>query len=169
MIKFILKSTLLTTLLISSSVSAVASELAFQVAIVKDATGSKDIMKGNVEAGIKELTERFTSAHSYANKMSLCVAYLKSSRAEESESACTDAITSIDSLALTSKKALYLKSLNYSNRGVSRYKNGDFDAALADFEVAISIDNNLTTKNNLLFIQQILSDMKIEPSIVVSD
>lgn len=148
---------------------AFANEPAFQVAVVKGAIGSNDIMKGNIESGIKKLTGRFHSDNSYEKKMSLCVAYLKSNSAQASESACTAAITSIDSLASTSKKALYLRSLNYSNRGVSRYKSANLNGALSDFKTAILIDSNPTTEINLKFIEQILSDIKIENTVKLSD
>lgn len=169
MSKIILKKLLLSTLIATSSISAFAGKPVFQVAIVKDAVASNDIVKGDVESGLKKLTARAKANNSYDKKMGLCVAYLQSNNSQASESACTEAINSIDELALNTKKALYLKSLNYSNRGVSRYKNADFDGALSDFSTAVAIDNNATTKNNLAFIRQIMSDMKVESTAQLSD
>lgn len=169
MSKIILKKLLLSTLIATSSISAFAGKPVFQVAIVKDAVASNDIVKGDVESGLKKLTTRAKSNNSYDKKMGLCVAYLQSNNSQASESACTNAIYSIDELALYTKKALYLKSLNYSNRGVSRYKNADFDGALSDFSTAVAIDNNATTENNLAFIRQIMSDMKVENTAPLSD
>lgn len=169
MCKVILKKLLLSTLIASSSLSAVAAEPAFQVAVVKGAIASNDIIKGNVESGLKKLTGRFKANGSYEKKMSLCVAYLQSNNTLASEPACTDSINSLNKQALKTKQALYLKSLSYSNRGVSRYKNADFDGALSDFNTAITIDKNAITENNLAFFKEIISDNELELTALLSD
>ncbi|MBA6253934.1 MULTISPECIES: hypothetical protein [unclassified Colwellia] len=145
---------LLITLLVSNPVSAFESDIALKVAVVKDTRGTQDIVKGNFNKSIKKLTKRHQDESSYNSHMSLCVAYLQADNAVQSESACTAAIDSIEAMKLNNTNALYLKSLSYSNRGISRYKNNDLNGALADLNQAILIDENTITLGNLKIIKQ---------------
>jgi hypothetical protein len=161
--------TLITTLLLASSISAIASEEKFQVAVVKGAIGSVDIAKGELVSSIEKLTANEKSADFYANKMNLCVAYLQSNNGEKSESACTDAISSIESLPIANNKVRYLTSLTYSNRGVARYRKNQLAAALTDFKFAATIDENPITERNLAKIRRILPAVKVEDMAMLSD
>ncbi|MBA6347448.1 MULTISPECIES: hypothetical protein [unclassified Colwellia] len=145
---------LLITLLVSNPVSAFESDTALKVAVVKDARGTQDIVKGNFNKSIMKLTKRHQDESSYNSHMSLCVAYLQADNAEQSELACTAAIDSIEAMNLNNTIGLYLKSLSYSNRGISRYKNNDISGALADLNQAILIDENTITLGNLKIIKQ---------------
>ncbi|MGB2740846.1 MAG: hypothetical protein WBC60_09885 [Cognaticolwellia sp.] len=161
--------TLITTLLLTSSISAIASEAKFQVAVVKGAIGSVDIAKGELASSIEKLTTAQKSKDFYANKMNLCVAYLQSNNSEKSESACTDAISSLESLPSANSKVRYLTSLTYSNRGVARYRKNQLDAALTDFKFAATLDENPITERNLAKIRRILPAVKVEDVAILSD
>lgn len=148
---------------------ALASDATFKVAIVKDAVGSKDIALGKIKSGLEKLNANNKSQEFYANHMSLCVAYLQSNDQNKSESACTAAIVSLESLPQVSSRVRYLTSLNYSNRGVARYRSNDLTAALADFESAVIIDRNPITTANLARIKQRLPALAIETTTALSD
>jgi hypothetical protein len=139
------------------------------VAVIKGAMGTADITKGEVALGIKKLTTSESSKDFYDRKMNLCVAYLQSTQSNKTESACTEAIDSIKSIKRQSSKVRYLTSLNYSNRGVARYKQNHLSAALKDFEFAVTIDNNPITAGNLQKIRQFLPVNKVEKIAELSD
>jgi hypothetical protein len=153
-IKSILLATLLPTLVMSNPASAFESSNALKVAVVKNATGTRDIINGDIRSGIKKITRRHVDENSYDSNMSLCVAYLKAENAKLSESSCTAAINSVEEMKLNNDKSLYLKSLSYSNRGIARYKNSDIYGALADLNTAVSIDDNVIAVSNLKIIKQ---------------
>jgi hypothetical protein len=146
--------TLMMTLVISTPVMAFEKKLALKVAVVKDATGTQDIVKGNFNSSIKKLTRRYKNENSYNSNMSLCVAYLQADNAKKSELACTAAINDVEAMDLYNDKALYLKSLSYSNRGISRYKNKDISGALTDLSAAVLIDANTITVGNLTIVKK---------------
>jgi hypothetical protein len=153
-LKSIFLATLFPTLVISNPVSAFNSNNTLKVAVVKNATGTRDIINGNFSSSIKKLTKRHIDEDSYGRNMSLCVAYLQIDNARLSESSCTAAINSIEAMNLNSDKFHYLKSLSYSNRGLARYKNADISGALADLNDAVLIDDNVIAVNNLKIIKQ---------------
>lgn len=167
--KTMLKNTLFATLLLSTTHATLANEAIFQVAVVKGSIGTADITKGEVALGIKKLTASESSKDLYNRKMNLCVAYLQSAQSNKSESACTEAINSIESIKRQTSKVRYLTSLNYSNRGVARYKQNQLTAALKDFEFAVTIDNNPITAGNLQKIRQFLPINKVEKIAALSD
>jgi hypothetical protein len=167
--KTMLKNTLLATLLLSTTHATLANEAIFQVAVVKGAMGTADITKGEVALGIKKLTASESSKDFYDRKMNLCVAYLQSTQSNKSESACTEAIDSIESIKRQNSKVRYLTSLNYSNRGVARYKKNKLTAALNDFEFAVTLDDNPITAGNLQKIRQLLPVNNVEKMAALSD
>ena len=167
--KTILKNTLLATLLLSTTHATLANEAIFQVAVVKGTVGTADLTKGKVALGIKKLTASESSKDFYDRKMNLCVAYLQSTQNKKSESAYTEAIDSIESIKRQSSKVRYLTSLNYSNRGVARYKQNQLTAALKDFEFAVTIDDNPITAGNLQKIRRLLPVTKVEKIAALSD
>ncbi|MCI2283866.1 hypothetical protein L3081_11230 [Colwellia sp. MSW7] len=156
--KSLFKNTILTTLLLSTmgsaTVSATSSETAFKVAVVKGAVGTVDLTKGEIATSIQKLTANKMKKEFYANKMNLCVAYLHSDDNAKSESACTSAIKSLESMPKSKDRVKYLTALNYSNRGVARFKQKQLTAALSDFEAAFAIDNNPITSSNLVNMRQ---------------
>jgi hypothetical protein len=153
-IKPILVTSLFATLVFSNPVLAFESKAALRVAVVKHATGTHEIVKGNFNTGIKKLNKLRKNENSFGSNMGLCVAYLQSDDAIQSESACTAAIMSGEKINLSSAKVDYLKSLSYSNRGISRYINNNISGALSDLNVAVLIDDNTITTRNLALIKQ---------------
>ena len=167
--KLIIINTILATLLFSATQSALANDAKFKVAVVKGAIGSVDITQGELASGIKKLTTSEKNKDFYASKMNLCVAYLQSNYEEKSESACTAAIDSLESMPNANRKVQYLTALNYSNRGVARYRKNQLVAALEDFEAAVAIDQNPITNANLASIRQLLPTTKVDTNAELSD
>lgn len=166
-----IKKNLLATLLLSATHITLASDAIFQVAVVKGAIGTADITKGKLASGIKKLTEDEKNQSFYANKMNLCVAYLQSTSEliDKSEFACTEAIDSLEAVKRQSSKVRYLTSLNYSNRGVARYRKNQLTKALQDFEFAVIIDDNSITAGNLQKFKQLLPIVQAERATALSD
>ena len=167
--KAIFISSILATLLLTTTNSASAAEAKFKVAVVKGAIGSVDIAKGELASSIEKLTTNKKDNDFYASKMSLCVAYLQASYNTESESTCTSAINSLESLGHANSKVRYLTALNYSNGGVARYRKNQLTAALKDFEVAVAIDQNPITSANLASIRKLLPITSVDTVTELSD
>jgi hypothetical protein len=148
-IKPTLLTSLLATLALTNPALAFESKTALKVAVVKHAMGTNDIVKGDISGGITKLNRLHKNDNSFGSNMSLCVAYLQSDDAVQSESACTAAINSAEKIRLKNDKAYYLKSLSYNNRGIARYMNKDISGALSDLNAAVLIDNNVITTSNL--------------------
>ncbi|WP_159817938.1 hypothetical protein [Colwellia sp. 20A7] len=146
-IKNIPYKALIAGIAISCSASAMAEISTFKVAVIKDTTASQEIISGDLEASITQLT--LSNKNTFENNTGLCVAYLKSKNVEKSESACTAAIESISSVSSYDKKKTYLQSLSYSNRAIARYLKNDFTGAMDDLSVATSINSNTITAGNL--------------------
>ena len=112
--KIRLKKIILATLLLTNSYTTLANDNKFQLAIVKGAVGTSEISEGKVESGIKKLVASNKKQDFYANKMNLCVAYLqaKSQPSDKTEAACTEAITSLESIKhQNSKVNFHINSL----------------------------------------------------------
>jgi tetratricopeptide (TPR) repeat protein len=167
--KSLFKKTILTTLLLSIINSAAANDTTFKVAVVKGAIGTVDITKGEIASSIEKLTTNKKYKEFYASKMNLCVAYLQSNENSKSESACTSAIKSLESMPETKKRVKYLTALNYSNRGVARFRQNQLTQALSDFEAAVAIDNNPITSNNLVHMRLQLPISNTEPTAELSE
>jgi len=153
-IKPTLLKTILATMVLSNPVLAFESKVKLRVAVVKNATGTHEIVKGEFDSGIKKLNRLRKYEDSFGSNMGLCVAYLQTKEAEQSESACTAAINSAKKINLRSSKSDYLKSLSYNNRGISRYINNDVSGALSDLNAAVLIDDNTITTSNLELLKQ---------------
>lgn len=159
----------LTSLVICSPTYVLANKTKLKVAVIQDAPASQAIRSGYLETSIKKLNRKNTIETTFENNMGLCVAYLQSKNFIKSESACTAAIESIKSLSLNSNKAQYLKSLSYSNRGVSRYLSKNESGAIDDLTAAILIDSNHVTQSNLKLMTSPLFDTKDSMSNDLSD
>ncbi|GAA0816079.1 tetratricopeptide repeat protein [Colwellia sp. D2M02] len=146
----------LTTLFLalSHSVVAFASTPPLKVAVIEGATATNDLVKGSSKASIYKIKSSSKGITTNDDKINLCVAYLQAGKLKKSESACTAAINSIEAMSLESEKALYLTSLSYSNRAISRYKNNDISGAIEDLNTAVSIDPNTIAMSNLNVIKQ---------------
>ncbi len=121
----------------------------FKVAVVKQAAGVKEIKRGNYQEGINEIAK--SAKHSddaFAEKLNLCAANLKMGVYTEAETACSDAITLI-SKTEASDRADYLTSIAYSNRGIVRHYLADKAGAFADFNKAMTLDDNKVVRANV--------------------
>ncbi|TPH18543.1 hypothetical protein [Litorilituus lipolyticus] len=105
----------------------------------------------------------------FNNNMRLCVNHLTSDKPTVSSSACSAAITDIESMNLTSEKVNYLKSLSYSNRAISKYLAGDNNGALTDLTSATLIDSNSITINNLALIKNISKNTELSQALKSSE
>ncbi len=155
-------STLITSALGFSSISVIANEIPFKIAVIKHASGSEDIALGKASKFIDGFTNDIGDEVFFEDNMSLCAAYIKTSTLHKSEAACTAAINSLKTINASSTKAQYLKALSYSNRGVSRYLNEDIAGSMDDFTTAILIDVNTITKSNLILMKQRLMKEEVE-------
>jgi hypothetical protein len=148
-IKHTLLSTIIATTAFTSSVSAVENNSSFKLAVVKGYLGSRSIASGNYAKGINYLTRKNAVNENFESKMGLCTAYIKMSNIDKSESACTSAINDLKTIKKDNKQVSYIKSVSYSNRGVSRYLNHDIAGAIDDLTTAVLIDSNPITTHNL--------------------
>jgi len=146
-VKSISIKALITSVAISFSLAAVADKVAFKVAVIKDTTASKEIISGDIETSLAQLTT--TNESSFENSTGLCATYLQTKNVDKSEVACTAAIKSIESIRSYDARKSYLRSISYSNRAIARYLNNDFLGAMDDLNIATSINENTITAGNL--------------------
>lgn len=148
-IKPLLIKTLIATIVMSHSVSAMDNDLGFKVAVIKNTTGTEEILAGKYHSSIDVLTTKTFANNGFEKNTGLCVAYLKSLKLDEAELACSSAINDSKKLSLRNSHLRYLKSISYSNRAVARYINNDRKGALEDISSALLIDNNSIVTANL--------------------
>jgi hypothetical protein len=141
LIKSIYLKVLITAVTLSSSITAVADETKFKIAVVK-----------------KEFGFNSSKVLAFNKNMRSCAELTIAQKTDESEVACTAAITSLKLVKTDTKKAKYLASLTYSNRGISRYVNNDLTGAKDDLIIATRIDANSITQNNLKLINSFLAN-----------
>lgn len=118
----------------------------FKVAVIRDAIGTKGIVKGDYETSISDLTIKESD---FEVQMGLCVANMKLGKYELADTACTKAIEYISSDELNTSRAVYLASIAYSNRGIVKHYLNDKAAAFKDFNMALSFDSNDVVLTNL--------------------
>jgi hypothetical protein len=128
---------ILAALTLGYSINATANETSFKIATIKDTLGSYS-----------------PQVITFNKNMNTCAVLTKAKKVDESESACTQAITSLKSVEGNNKKVKYLESLSYSNRGVSRYMNNDITGATNDLITAVLLDSNAITIGNLTLINK---------------
>jgi len=150
--------TLLATLTIAMAAATpsitMAEEAPFKMVVMKNSISEQGMTQENLESSIKKLTRNYSKKSSYDVNMGLCVAYLQAEAMDESVSACTAAINSKELTYLDSTKANYFKALGYSNRGISKFKNGDITGAFNDLLIAKNTDVNTITKSNFSLIEK---------------
>lgn len=164
----IILNTIFTSYLCSNSIAVLAGEIPFKIAVIENAIGSKDIAAGKINKFIQTLPVEHTKESNFESDMSLCAAYIKSQTIEKSELACTDAIKSLEAKNLSGTKAIYLKALSYSNRGVSRYLNNDISGSMGDFTTAILLDVNPITTSNLTLIKDVFLSSRMKEDYEIS-
>jgi hypothetical protein len=168
-IKKTIINTLVSSFLCASSISVFANELPFKVAIIQDSTGSKDIVSGDYDKFINNLSSDNSIVSTFENNMGLCAVYIKTDQLDKSEDACTTAIQAMKSIKSFSKEYLYLRSVSLSNRGVSRYLNNDISGSIDDFTTALSIDDNAVTSRNFALVKNTLIKKDVTNREILSD
>lgn len=143
---------IITTLTLTGSASVIAEEVKFKLTKVKS------------HVGIQSADSR-----NFNKSMNSCVELAKFENTIESEQACTKAIEVMESINVHTSEAIYLKSLSYSNRGISRYMNDDLVGAKADFIAATHIDSNNITKSNLMLLNKLSMSKESNNEIELAD
>ncbi|GHE86367.1 hypothetical protein [Thalassotalea profundi] len=150
------------------SASALASDVSskFTVAIIKNAAGSNEIIKGDYHNGIESLSMSDTKS-SFDESMGLCVAYLQANSLADAEVACTDAITAIDTSKVKSHRSQLLKALAYSNRGIVKYFKADEYGALEDLSTALLLADDPVIINNINYLKSTASTISYDENDVL--
>lgn len=143
--KLAVLNTIIGATLFTTSITAVASDVKFKIAVIENAPKSQEILNGDYDTAIATLSKTITHNSSFDKVTSLCVAHIKSKVSEGSESACTAAIET----AIDNKEPSYLRSISYNNRAIARYQNNDISGAMTDLKQASKINNNPIIKANL--------------------
>jgi len=133
---------------------AMAEEAPFKMVVMKNSISEQGMAQENLDSSIKKLTRNYSKKSSYDVNMGLCVAYLQADAMDKSVNACTAAINSKELSYLDSTKANYFKALGYSNRGISKFKNGDLAGAFNDLLIAKNTDVNTITQSNFSLIEK---------------
>ena len=152
-LKSLILKTLISSLVLSTPITAMASELNFKVAVIKNSDWSQNMIAGNYDEIIASLSIKNIDKITFEEHTSLCVAYLKSNNAMKSESACTAAVKSANTIDFPYKKATYLQSISYSIRAIARYLQNDTSGAMNDLTSAILLDNNSIVQANLRLVK----------------
>jgi hypothetical protein len=168
-LKNIVINSLAASLLCGSSLSVLANEFPFKIAVIQNAVGTKDISSGNYNKFINSQPNDDTIEGAFERNMNLCAAYINTAKYDKSESACTAAINTLELISLSRQKSLYLKALSFSNRGVSRYLNDDVTGSMDDFTTAILADGNTITKSNLKIAKHGLLKEEEKSAVALSD
>lgn len=137
LIKSIYLKVLITTLTLSGSITALANETKFKIAVIK-----------------KEVGNESSTILAFNKNMNSCVELIKAKKINESEITCSAAIENIKLIKTDTPNTKYIESLSYSNRAISRYLNHNLSGAKDDLITAILIDSNAITKSNLKLIKQ---------------
>ncbi|WP_286269775.1 tetratricopeptide repeat protein [Thalassotalea hakodatensis] len=129
----------------------------FKIAVIKDTTGSSELMQGDYTSGMHKLTSAKESSTGFDIDMGLCAANLKHLKFEQAEEACSDAIEGIDAHAARSREGKFIKALALSNRGIVRYLQDDSYGALEDFSSALLLSDSKVIKDNLAYLKVSMS------------
>jgi len=161
-------SLLIVALLISFNSVAEPKRLALQLAVIKHAAGSKEIMKGEYGQGLQKLVKASARKRALFDiATGICAAKIMTNDLEQAIPFCSQAIDMYKERR--NSKYHYLTSIAYSNRGIVRFKLGDMAGALEDIETAVSIDNNNIVLSNLDYLKSRLSANQQETLQVASD
>lgn len=161
-----LTKTIATTLLLLSANNAIASDKPFKIAVIKNTTATKEIMEGKTASGIAQLLKENKS---FDTAFNLCAAYIKAQDYEKSEVACSKTIARARRSNMSGEQAKFVKSLSYSNRGISRYLSDDVDSAIEDLTKAIAINDNAIAKSNLIEVKRAMEEQSTAQNEIYSD
>ena len=154
----------LTILLSLFALPLSAQDRNYQMAVVENSIGAKEIKSGDYAEGIDVINNAMfvEDAHLIvAAQMNLCVAYTNLGEWQLATTACDKAVDMSQSLSKQKSDRLNkrLASVALSNRGVSRIKQNKFMLAKKDLNQAHKVQENPITQTNLIaFAQQILSE-----------
>lgn len=121
---------------------------AYVMTVIGDRAAGEQVISGAYGQAIESLTANTTKRSSrFAAANNLCVAYTKTNRLSEAESACSAAIRSSKATYaswydVNRKRDFYAVAL--SNRGVIRAVSGDTEQARQDFRAAMRISSTLS-------------------------
>jgi len=133
----------LPTLLLSLTSVAEVNPSKFTLAIIKNATGTTDILKGKYQEGLTKLAKlKYRKDIKFNLATGNCVANIMLDKYDQAITFCDEAIETVDD-------DNYLKSVAHSNRGIARFKAGDVDGALVDLNLADQLDDNPIIDGNL--------------------
>lgn len=128
----------------------------FKVVVIKNALGTRSIIKGEYEKSLtdlkttkKPMTNLEVKVSAFETQMGLCVANVKLGHYTTADNACTKAIEYISNTKLDLGRTAYLASLAYSNRGIVKHYMDDRAGAFKDFNTALSLDDNSVVLMNL--------------------
>lgn len=120
----------------------------FQVAIIEDAAGSKEILSGRYKEGLKKIAKKKNRKDLKFNMaMGSCAANIMLRELEQAVKDCSEAIEFHSRLA--GNRDEYLISIAYSNRAIAYYLSGEKSVAAKDFKQASDLNKNIIVQQNL--------------------
>jgi HPt (histidine-containing phosphotransfer) domain-containing protein len=135
----------------SSFVATAATTGGFKMVLIEDTPGVGKIKAGLYQDGIAEASASTDKqADLFSKQMSLCVAYTHLAQFKQAEQACSAAIYAARRAEGTdSSYKREMRSFAHTNRGVARLLGQDPVAALADFQLATTLEQSDINQHNL--------------------
>lgn len=161
--------TLLSLSMASMLATATPSDITlekFKIAVIKNTTGSSDLMQGDYRSGMHKLTSAKKTSTGFDIDMGLCAAHLKSHKFDQAEKACSEAIKGIDNHAARSREGKFIKALALSNRGIVRYLQDNSYGALEDLSSALMLSDSKVIKDNLAYLKISMSKRTLDTNTV---
>lgn len=141
-------------LLASISLNSFAKngENSFQVAVIEESLGAKEILNGDYFLGLEKLGHKGSENNQkFETLLGRCAARIMTRELKQALLVCTDAIESDENRFGYKRK--YLKSVAYSNRAIVHYLLGNTATATSDLKKAASINKNHIVMENLAKLQ----------------
>ena len=120
----------------------------YDMAFFTDSAQGSMILSGKYEMAIQKITTKVHRDDSLHVKTNLCVAYTKAGDIEAAEAACEAAVTAAKNFRKVRRSGFAVETpaqararfmaIALSNRGVLNAVKGDFEAARADFDAALT-------------------------------
>jgi hypothetical protein len=128
-------------------VAAASVESKFKLAVVKDAPGASELKAGDVKTSLN-FAQKSGISDPYEQAMTLCVAKLTLGALDDAKAACTEAVNFDYSVSSNNRKKAQLKAFAYNNRAIVNYLANDVNAAMSDFNRAITLADESSIKAN---------------------
>lgn len=147
----------LAALFVSSTVAAQSAN--FQMAVVENTIGAKEIKSGDYAEAIHVISTESFVEDPYliiAAKMNLCVAYSNLKQWQLANASCDDAVLQSKRLAKTTKTRSnkQLASIALNNRAMSYVQQDKLEQASEDLKLAIRTAKTEVSKRNLIALKQ---------------